>query len=41
MKAVICSEPGRLELVDRPKPGDPAKGWLRLAVSHVGMCGTD
>ena len=41
MKAVICSEPGRLELVDRAKPGDPAKGWLRLAVSHVGICGTD
>ena len=41
MKAVICSEPGRLELVDRPKPGDPAEGWLRLAVSHVGICGTD
>ena len=41
MKAVICSEPGRLELVDRAKPGDPAEGWLRLAVSHVGICGTD
>ena len=41
MKAVICSEPGRLELVDRPKPGDAAEGWLRLAVSHVGICGTD
>jgi len=41
MKAVICPEPGRLDIIDRPAPGAPPKGWARLAVSHVGICGTD
>ncbi|WP_426238437.1 zinc-binding alcohol dehydrogenase family protein [Pararhizobium sp. DWP1-1-3] len=41
MKAAICSEPGRLDIIDRPAPGSPPKGWARLAVSHVGICGTD
>lgn len=41
MKAAICSEPGRLDMIDRPAPGSPPKGWARLAVSHVGICGTD
>ncbi|KRB58836.1 dehydrogenase [Rhizobium sp. Root708] len=41
MKAVLCQEPGVLELVDRPSPGTPEAGWVRLAVSHVGICGTD
>lgn len=40
MKAVVCSEPGRLELIERPEP-EIAEGWARLAVSHVGICGTD
>lgn len=41
MKAVVCLEPGRLELVDRENPANPRDGWVRLAVSHVGICGTD
>ncbi|MDK1491100.1 zinc-binding alcohol dehydrogenase family protein [Sinorhizobium sp. 7-81] len=41
MKAILCPEPGRLEIVDRNRPGAPAAGWARLAVSHVGICGTD
>jgi 2-desacetyl-2-hydroxyethyl bacteriochlorophyllide A dehydrogenase len=41
MKAVICSAPGSLEIVDRPAPGPLAPGHVRLAVSHVGICGTD
>jgi len=41
MKAVLCKEPGVLELVERPSPGAPSPGWIRLAVSHVGICGTD
>ncbi|WP_337267939.1 zinc-binding alcohol dehydrogenase family protein [Oryzifoliimicrobium ureilyticus] len=41
MKAVLCREPGQLELIDQPAPGKPQAGWVRLAVSHVGICGTD
>jgi len=41
MKAVLCQKPGVLETVERPSPGTPAPGWVRLAVSHVGICGTD
>ncbi len=41
MKALLCQEPGVLELVERPSPGAPEAGWVRLAVSHVGICGTD
>jgi 2-desacetyl-2-hydroxyethyl bacteriochlorophyllide A dehydrogenase len=41
MKAVLCQEPGVLELVERAPPGAPSPGWVRLAVSHVGICGTD
>ena len=41
MKAVLCLEPGRLEVVDRPPAEDVPDGWVRLSVSHVGICGTD
>jgi 2-desacetyl-2-hydroxyethyl bacteriochlorophyllide A dehydrogenase len=41
MKAVVCPEPGRLEIVDRSRPAAPAPGWVRLAVRRVGICGTD
>jgi 2-desacetyl-2-hydroxyethyl bacteriochlorophyllide A dehydrogenase len=41
MKAVVCAAPGRLELVDRAAPPALAAGQVRLAVSHVGICGTD
>jgi 2-desacetyl-2-hydroxyethyl bacteriochlorophyllide A dehydrogenase len=41
MKAVVCVEPGRLEAVEREKPTMLPEGWVRVAVSHVGICGTD
>ncbi|AFL54392.1 2-desacetyl-2-hydroxyethyl bacteriochlorophyllide A dehydrogenase [Sinorhizobium fredii] len=41
MKVVVCSEPGRLEITDRPRPAAPAEGRVRLAVRQVGICGTD
>lgn len=41
MKAVLCREPGILDLVERTSPEKPAPGWVRLGVSHVGICGTD
>ncbi|OHV79242.1 zinc-binding alcohol dehydrogenase family protein [Ensifer sp. LCM 4579] len=41
MKAVVCPEPGRLEVVERSRPAAPEPGWVRLAVRRVGICGTD
>ncbi|MER9967442.1 zinc-binding alcohol dehydrogenase family protein [Mesorhizobium sp. M0060] len=41
MKAVICRSPGDLVLEDRPAPAAPPSGWALVAVSHVGICGTD
>ncbi|WFP64853.1 zinc-binding alcohol dehydrogenase family protein [Mesorhizobium sp. WSM4904] len=41
MKAVVCRSPGDLVLEDRTEPGAPRPGWARIAVSHVGICGTD
>ncbi|MDG4881019.1 zinc-binding alcohol dehydrogenase family protein [Mesorhizobium sp. WSM4884] len=41
MKAVVCRSPGDLVLEDRTEPGAPPPGWARVAVSHVGICGTD
>ncbi|WP_192253148.1 zinc-binding alcohol dehydrogenase family protein [Mesorhizobium silamurunense] len=41
MKAVVCRSPGDLVLEHRPAPGTPPAGWARVAVSHVGICGTD
>jgi 2-desacetyl-2-hydroxyethyl bacteriochlorophyllide A dehydrogenase len=41
MRAVICLEPGRLALVEREPPASVPPGWARVAVSHVGICGTD
>ncbi|RWC89904.1 MAG: zinc-binding alcohol dehydrogenase family protein [Mesorhizobium sp.] len=41
MKAVVCRSPGELILEDRPAPGSPPPGWALVAVSHVGICGTD
>lgn len=41
MRALICHEPGRLSLIERQAPGALAPGHVRLAVSHVGICGTD
>ncbi|MDX8441442.1 zinc-binding alcohol dehydrogenase family protein [Mesorhizobium australafricanum] len=41
MKAIVCRSPGELALEDRDDPGTPSPGWARVAVSHVGICGTD
>ena len=41
MKAALCVEPGRLEIVDRDPPPRPKSGEARIAISHVGICGTD
>ena len=41
MKAVVCRSPGDLVLEDRTAPDAPPPGWARVAVSHVGICGTD
>ncbi|WP_275786783.1 zinc-binding alcohol dehydrogenase family protein [Pararhizobium gei] len=41
MKAAICPAPGHLEIIDTPAAPAPPSGWARLAVSHVGICGTD
>jgi 2-desacetyl-2-hydroxyethyl bacteriochlorophyllide A dehydrogenase len=41
MKAVVCRSPGDLVLEDRAAPGAPPSGWALVAVSHVGICGTD
>jgi (R,R)-butanediol dehydrogenase/meso-butanediol dehydrogenase/diacetyl reductase len=40
MQAVVYAGPGRLELQDRPDPS-PGDDEALLAVSHVGVCGTD
>lgn len=41
MKAVVCRSPGDLVVEDRPASGAPPSGWALVAVSHVGICGTD
>jgi 2-desacetyl-2-hydroxyethyl bacteriochlorophyllide A dehydrogenase len=41
MKAALCVEPGRLEIVDRDPAPRPKSGEARVAISHVGICGTD
>jgi len=41
MQALACHAPGELSVEPRERPGKPPAGWARLAVSHVGICGTD
>lgn len=41
MKAVVCNAPGQLEIAERERPGALKPGEVRLAVSHIGICGTD
>lgn len=41
MKALICTAPGALVLTEIAAPMSPPPGWVRLDVSHVGICGTD
>ncbi|MFN4156225.1 MAG: zinc-binding alcohol dehydrogenase family protein [Paracoccaceae bacterium] len=40
MQALVCVEPGRLELGQRPRPED-RPGHIRLKVEAIGICGTD
>ena len=40
MRALSVREPGKLELVEVAPPALP-EGWVRVGISHVGICGTD
>jgi len=40
MKAIICQEPFRLDVVARPEPR-AGEGELLLRIKRVGLCGTD
>ena len=40
MKALICDEPGRLSVIERPVPVRGANEVL-VRIRHVGICGTD
>lgn len=40
MKSAVFSGPGLLNVVDRKIP-EPAAGWVRIAVTAVGICGSD
>ena len=40
MKAIFCAAPHQLELRDVEAPELP-QGWVRVAIRHVGICGTD
>ena len=40
MKAVICDEPLKLSLTERPDP-EPGPGEVLVRIRRVGVCGTD
>ncbi|CAM3276183.1 zinc-binding alcohol dehydrogenase family protein [Paracoccus nototheniae] len=40
MKALLCTQPGQLTMVTRPRPA-PAAGHVRVRIGHIGICGTD
>ena len=40
MRALVCVEPGRLSVVERPRPS-PGAGEALLRVARAGVCGTD
>jgi 2-desacetyl-2-hydroxyethyl bacteriochlorophyllide A dehydrogenase len=40
MKSLVCAEPGRFELSERPRPAAKA-GHVRVKIGHIGICGTD
>jgi len=40
MKALLCSSPRRLEIVERPKPS-PRPGEALVRIARAGVCGTD
>jgi len=41
MRAAVYFGRDDVRLVDRPAPAPPARGWLTVAVSYCGICGTD
>ncbi|GAB0117650.1 zinc-binding alcohol dehydrogenase family protein [Acidisoma sp. 7E03] len=40
MKAILCSKPGTLELIERPDPR-PGPGEALIRIRRIGLCGTD
>ena len=40
MKAIVCEEPGRLALVERPEP-KAGEGEVLVRIRRAGVCGTD
>ncbi len=40
MRAAVFGDTGRIVVIDRDPP-EPRPGWVRLAVSSVGICGSD
>ncbi|HHY51561.1 MAG TPA: alcohol dehydrogenase catalytic domain-containing protein, partial [Alphaproteobacteria bacterium] len=40
MKAISCTAPNRLEIVE-VEPPRLQPGWVRVAIRHIGICGTD
>lgn len=40
MKTLVCVEPGRFELTERPRP-ESKPGHVRVRIGHIGICGTD
>src|SRR5216117_3244272 len=40
MKAVVCVEPGELELIERPFP-EMQPGSVAVDIKAIGICGTD
>ena len=40
MRVLLCEEPGRLRIAERPEPS-PGPGELLLRIRRVGVCGTD
>ena len=40
MKVLICDEPGKLSVIDRPEP-QPKAGEVLVRIKRVGICGTD
>lgn len=40
MKAIVCVEPGRLAVEDRPEP-EVGGGMVAVDIRHIGVCGTD
>jgi 2-desacetyl-2-hydroxyethyl bacteriochlorophyllide A dehydrogenase len=40
MRAVVCVEPGKLELMERPRP-EIGAGLVAVDIKAIGICGTD